>query len=77
MMVQAVRILTTQKSHHRFRILALSATPGKDLHAVGTVIENLLIAHMEVRHPDDPDVKKHSFETLEEVWRCHAADLIE
>ena len=64
---QAIRILTTQKSHHRFRILALSATPGKDLSSVQTVIENLLISNMEVRHPDDPDVKRYAFETLEEV----------
>ena len=54
-------------SHHRFRVLALSATPGKDLESVQGVINNLLIAHMEVRHPDDPDVKKHSFVTLEDV----------
>ena len=35
--------------------------------AVQNVIENLLIARLEVRHPDDPDVKRHSFQTLEDI----------
>ena len=63
---KAVRKLTCDKSHHRFRILALSATPGKDLGAVQNVVDNLNISHLEIRLPDDPDVKKHAFETIEE-----------
>jgi len=42
-----------------FRVLALSATPGRDLDAVATVIKNLRIAHIEVRDESDEDVRKY------------------
>ncbi|XP_064185393.1 Fanconi anemia group M protein isoform X2 [Anguilla rostrata] len=44
----------------QFRILALSATPGGDIMAVQKVISNLLIAHIELRSEESPDIQAHS-----------------
>ena len=49
-----------------FRILALSATPGKDLQTVQQLIFNLAIAHVEIRTEDSPDIKAHSFNRVVE-----------
>ncbi|XP_064421223.1 Fanconi anemia group M protein [Latimeria chalumnae] len=44
----------------QFRILALSATPGSDTKAVQQVLSNLLIAHIELRSEDSPDIQFYS-----------------
>jgi ERCC4-related helicase len=41
------------------RILALTASPGSQKEAIDEVIKNLFIEHVEVRNPDDPDVKEY------------------
>ena len=75
--------LTMSTSHHRyckavryirernpwFRVLALSATPGKEMVQVQHVVFNLLISKIVCRSDTDPDVKKYKFERLEEVVR--------
>ena len=43
----------------QFRVLALSATPGADGQSIQQVIDNLLIAHMEVRTEDALDVRPY------------------
>lgn len=43
-------------AHSRFRVLALSATPGTDISRVADVCKNLLIECVEVRTTTDPDV---------------------
>jgi Fanconi anemia group M protein len=53
--------------HHNFRVLALSATPGSDIKAAAEVVDNLRIAHMEIRTETDPDVKKYMFTRVDEV----------
>eukprot|EP00794_Sanderia_malayensis_P020486 gene20486-22502_t len=45
-----------------FRVLALSATPGDDMKAVQTVLENLLISHIELRSEESPDIKRYVFD---------------
>ncbi len=40
----------------KFRILALSATPGSDMKKVQDVVYNLRIANVEVRTEDDPEI---------------------
>ncbi|KAJ8379088.1 hypothetical protein AAFF_G00231790 [Aldrovandia affinis] len=55
---QVVRELV--KKTPQFRVLALSATPGADATAVQRVISNLLIAHIELRSEESPDVQAHS-----------------
>ncbi|XP_039525342.1 Fanconi anemia group M protein isoform X4 [Pimephales promelas] len=54
---QVVRELSNQSQ--RFRVLALSATPGGDVKAVQQVISNLLISQIELRSEDSPDVQAH------------------
>ena len=49
-----------QRVHTRFRVLALSATPGKDRDKIQDVIKNLMITHLEVRGDDDPDVRRYA-----------------
>ena len=49
-----------------FRVVALTATPGTDLHAVKMVLENLLISHIELRHEDSPDLREYSHERIVE-----------
>lgn len=42
-----------------FRVLALSATPGKSLKDVAEVVKNLLISHIEVRRESSIDVSQY------------------
>lgn len=42
-----------------FRVLALSATPGKSLKDVAEVVQNLLISHIEVRRETSIDVVQY------------------
>ncbi|XP_049917156.1 Fanconi anemia group M protein [Epinephelus moara] len=55
---QVIRQLGSQTL--QFRVLALSATPGGDAKAVQAVISNLLIAHIELRSEESPDIRAHS-----------------
>ncbi|XP_076312701.1 FA complementation group M [Tachypleus tridentatus] len=48
----------------QFRVLALTASPGSDLMAVGKVLKNLLIAHVEMRADDSPDVVPYTHERI-------------
>jgi len=41
------------------RILALTASPGSDMEKIKEVCQNLFIEDIEVRTPDDPDVKPY------------------
>ena len=47
-----------------FRVLALSATPGADLAGVQALINNLLIARIELRTDEDPDVSPYTHAKL-------------
>ncbi|XP_050078540.1 Fanconi anemia group M protein [Anopheles maculipalpis] len=47
--------------NRNFRVLALSATPGRTLEDVAEVIKNLLIAHVEVRWDNSIDVLPYVF----------------
>lgn len=44
-----------------FRVLALSATPGRDIKDVIEVVQNLLISHIEVRSENSIDVAPYVF----------------
>ncbi|XP_036007077.1 Fanconi anemia group M protein isoform X2 [Fundulus heteroclitus] len=55
---QVIRQLISQTL--RFRVLALSATPGGDTKSVQAVISNLLISHIELRSEESPDIQAHS-----------------
>ena len=63
--VEAIRKI--RELHNNFRVLALSATPGGDIHAVQEVISNLGVSHIEVRLEDDLDVKPFRFEKIIEM----------
>ena len=51
-----------QKSRATFRVVALSATPGSDLHAVRMMLQNLLISRIELRNEDSPDIVPYTFQ---------------
>lgn len=55
--VNVVRKIAAQTD--RFRVLALTATPGSDRAKIQRVITNLRIAHVEVRHEDDPCLRRY------------------
>lgn len=48
-------------TNKNFRVLALSATPGRTLEDVAEVIQNLLISHIEVRWENSIDVSPYTF----------------
>lgn len=48
-----------QQVNRHFRILALSATPGKSVDSVAEIVQNLLISHIEVRSETSIDVVKY------------------
>ncbi|XP_031847095.2 FA complementation group M [Nomia melanderi] len=51
---ECIRILS--EKHKNFRVLALSATPGNKIDNVHEVLQNLCIAHMELRDETSPDI---------------------
>ena len=51
-----------------FRVVALSATPGKDIQAVQGMLQNLMISHIELRSEDSLDIVPYTHErTIEKV----------
>ena len=54
----------------RFRVLALSATPGSETRKIQEVIDNLRITRIEVRSEDDPDVGRYRQERNIEYVMC-------
>ena len=56
-----------------FRVLALSATPGKSMEKVQEVVHKLKIKHLEVRTDNDPDVKPYIKNRLEEIVTVKSA----
>uniref|UniRef100_A0A5S6QQQ2 Fanconi anemia group M protein n=1 Tax=Trichuris muris TaxID=70415 RepID=A0A5S6QQQ2_TRIMR len=48
------------KYGNKFRVLALSATPGSNIKTVQQVISNLLIAHLEIRTDDSPEIQQYT-----------------
>lgn len=67
-----VRAIAKRQSH--FRVLALSATPGSDIAGVQAVIDNLRIAHVEVRSEADAEVAPHTHARLVEKVTCEPAE---
>jgi len=43
----------------KFRVLALSATPGKDKQKINEVIENLMIQEVKAMVDSDPEIQKY------------------
>ncbi|KAJ3146247.1 hypothetical protein HDU89_006388 [Geranomyces variabilis] len=53
-------VIRALKQHNeRFRVLALTATPGSDLQTVQNVVENTLINRIEIRTEDSLDIKPY------------------
>ncbi|KHJ42517.1 helicase protein, partial [Trichuris suis] len=48
------------KYGNKFRVLGLSATPGPNTKTVQQVISNLLIAHLEIRTDDSPEIQQYT-----------------
>jgi len=52
----------------KFRVLALTATPGSNMQAVRQVVRNLMISHVELRKEESPDIAifthKRNMETV-------------
>ncbi|KAM9341532.1 Fanconi anemia group M protein [Symphorus nematophorus] len=80
---QVIRQLGSQNL--QFRILALSATPGRDTKSVQSVISNLLISHIELRSDESPDIQAHSHQRsvekvvvpMGDVLSAHQAQYLE
>ncbi|KAL3311067.1 hypothetical protein Ciccas_010357 [Cichlidogyrus casuarinus] len=58
--VQVVNSLTNAPLNHRqFRILALTATPASNMEGLQSIIQNLLISHLELRSEESKDVTSY------------------
>lgn len=55
--VTAVKELSIATRH--FRVVGLSATPGKNIETVNRVVRNLRIAHLRIMDDEDPDVRRY------------------
>ncbi|KAI8611825.1 P-loop containing nucleoside triphosphate hydrolase protein [Chytriomyces sp. MP71] len=62
---EVVRLLSGAGA--KYRILALTATPGSDVKTVQNVIENLQISKIEIRTEDSLDIKPYTHERTLEV----------
>jgi ATP-dependent DNA helicase MPH1 len=58
--------------NQKFRILAMSATPGSDFRKIQNLIQTLKVARIEIRTEDDPDVARYCFEKQIEIMKCKA-----
>lgn len=56
---QVIQMISEKNKN--FRVLALTATPGRDLSDVREVVQNLLISHIEVRYENSIDVSPYTF----------------
>ena len=59
---QVVRELVRAES--QTRIVALSATPGSDIPSVRMVLQNLCIAHIELRNEESPDILPYTHKRI-------------
>ena len=66
-----VKLLSMQQ--WKYRVLALTATPGADTKAIQNVIYNLKIASIEVRSEDDEDVAAYTNMKQIEIIKCKKA----
>ncbi|KAJ3033919.1 hypothetical protein HDV00_005659 [Rhizophlyctis rosea] len=71
---EVVRELRQQ--NERFRILALTATPGSEVKTVQKVIENLLISRIEIRAEDSMDIRPYIHERILEAITVPLSDTI-
>lgn len=60
----------------KFRLVALSATPGTDIKSIQAVVETLKISKIEARTEDDPTVKRYIHNREEEVISVKQPDVI-
>jgi len=60
----------------KFRLVALSATPGTDIKSIQAVVETLKISKIEARTEDDPNVKRYVHNREEEVISVKQPDVI-
>jgi len=63
-------VKSLEENGGRFRVLALSATPGTDPKKVQHVLLNLRIARLEIRFEDDPEIQQYSNDILREIIWC-------
>lgn len=54
----------------KFRVLALTATPGADMDAIQNVVSNLNISKIELRTESDPSIKKYIKDKIIEKLDC-------
>uniref|UniRef100_A0A336MNY2 CSON002603 protein n=1 Tax=Culicoides sonorensis TaxID=179676 RepID=A0A336MNY2_CULSO len=59
---EVIRLI--HEKNQAFRVLALSATPGRELKDVREIAQNLLISHIEVRYETSLDVAPYTFRKL-------------
>ena len=59
-----------ERAGAKFRVLALSATPGSDAKKVQLVINNLRINNLEYRAEDDPEIAPYTFMRSIEMSKC-------
>eukprot|EP00122_Pirum_gemmata_P014118 Pgem_evm1s13156 len=57
--VDVVRQLRDQGA--RYRLVALSATPGNSLETVQNLVSNLEITHLELKSEESEDIKEYVF----------------
>jgi len=66
--VEIMNILNEKNT--KFRVLALSATPGADIKKVQQVVRNLNISNLEIRSEDDPELKNYTHHKEVEYITC-------
>lgn len=54
----------------KFRVLAMSATPGSDFRKIQNLIQMLKISRIEIRTEDDADVAPYCFDKQIEIMKC-------
>lgn len=48
-------------NHPHFRVVALTATPGRTPEKVQEIVDNLHISHIEIREAESPEISRYMF----------------
>lgn len=55
-------------NHPHFRVVALTATPGRTPEKVQEIVDNLHISHIEIREAEAPEISRYMYKKVRKVW---------
>ena len=54
-------------NHPHFRVVALTATPGRTPEKVQEIVDNLHISHIEIREAESPEISRYMYKKVSHI----------